>query len=307
MPILKKPAIRKRPAQGQAGVTAVARSKAGVTAVGRSKGGGALTKCDDGGATADGDEDPVDAARHPKARNPFQLFYAHVLRSGKASNASEASGMWGDLPDEQKAQWRQTASLEKKLQVESKPARGVAIRATAAVRAAVSLTVNNDAQSYCREILEPEAPSQRVASDPVLGGYRLEWHNRNSTRGNVAAGAFGVAYRGFCLRTQMQVAVKVYGHDKDCRSELEHEVKIYKRLEECRHGMFLSVLEAGLTAPIPYLVLPWVGDSLSGIMASRITQNPMSHYPIRRRAYRHCTSLRCPAIHAFRRYSAHGH
>ena len=69
----------------------------------------------------------------------------------------------------------------------------------------------------------------------------------------------------------MQVAVKIHGHEEECRSELEHEVKIYKRLAECRFGLFLTVLEAGLTALIPYLVLPWVGDSLSSVMASRAT------------------------------------
>ena len=264
MPILKKPAVQKRPARCWAGMAAAARCKNASSdrCIASSDRGIAV----DSAAPSDLPEE----GKRPKARNPFQLFYANCLRLGEVTNSSEASEKWRLLSDVEQSGWRQKACLEKKMQVEFQHAKGVAIRITPAVRAAVTFTIDNDV------VLEPErqTPLQQVAGDPVLGGYQLEWHNRNSTRGSVAEGSFGVAFRGFCPRTRMQVAVKIYRHDQESRSDLEHEVEICKRLGECRHGFFLSVLEAGVAAPIPYLVLPWVGDSLSCVLASRRTQNP---------------------------------
>ena len=121
MPILKKPVIRKRPAGGGAGLAAAARCKNGGSDRGIAV---------DSAASSDLSEE----GKRPKARNPFQLFYADCLRMGKVSNSSEASKKWRLLSDVEQSVWRQKACLEKKVQAEFQHAKGVAIQITPAVQ-----------------------------------------------------------------------------------------------------------------------------------------------------------------------------
>ena len=99
----------------------------------------------------------------------------------------------------------------------------------------------------------------------------MSWLDPAKKKSVAGEGGFGCTYRGVHKRTGQVVAVKMFPAHNEYRSECMHEVALYNYIAGLDvHRRFLHVLESGHEAPIPYLVLPWAGLSLSGYLKQQV-------------------------------------
>ena len=126
---------------------------------------------------------------------------------------------------------------------------------TAFARKALSLSTPSPAQS-------PKPDADEVAIN--AGSWKLTWVDPTTKKSIAGEGGFGCTYRGEHTRSGLVAAVKLFPAHSDFRSECRHEATIYGYIAELDvHRRFLNMIEDGSDAPIPYLVLPWAGLSLS--------------------------------------------
>ena len=188
------------------------------------------------------------AGSWPKARNPFQLYYADMLRGKDCGNSKDAADKWKNMDVAARKKWVDEAVREKQRQLMAKDSAGVKPRLTVAVRRARSMS------SHSSVTVAAESPSICKANTVQAGSWELQWHNPSATHAVAGSGGFGAAYRGVCRRSGVQGAVKIFKPDEEDRQECAHEVSIYAIIEKAdTRRLFLHVLEAGLTAPIPFL------------------------------------------------------
>ena len=188
------------------------------------------------------------AGSWPKARNPFQLYYADMLRGKDCGNSKDAADKWKNMDVASRKKWVDEAVREKQRQLMAKDSAGVKPRLTVAVRRARSMS------SHSSVTVAAESPSICKANTVQAGSWELQWHNPSATHAVAGSGGFGAAYRGVCRRSGVQGAVKIFKPDEEDRQECAHEVSIYAIIEKAdTRRLFLHVLEAGLTAPIPFL------------------------------------------------------
>ena len=212
------------------------------------------------GLTADAPETVTQAGltAHvlPRARNAFQLFYAHALKSTECTNAKAASTAWGNLGEEDRQHYVRLALQEKQEQLRVRSSLGLKTRQTEWVRKAMS--------SQAAAPLDAQTPDSSEKVNVTTGSWELQWLDEPGQEALAGKGSFGSAYKGLHRRTGMQGAVKVFPSQSVFREECAREVDIYMHIApRDKQRLFLHVLESGLDAPIPYFVLPWAGDSLA--------------------------------------------
>ena len=127
---------------------------------------------------------------------------------------------------------------------------------TAFARKALLFSTPSPAQS-------PKPDADEVAIN--AGSWKLTWIDPTTKRKATAGeGGFGCTYRGEHTRSGLVAAAKMFPAHSDFRSECRHDATIYGHIAELDvQRRFLHIIEDGVDAPIPYLVLPWAGLSLS--------------------------------------------
>ena len=239
-------------------------SKAGLTA---EKDSGRSSAVHEAGLTADPPSRLDDDAPRIRCRNAFQLFYANALKESTHTNSTAASAEWKKMTDEQKKPWVEGALQEKHQQL---LARGI--------RHSQSTVPLRTAQKFARRALSLSAPSPaqspKLDSDEVTvnaGSWKLTWVDSEKQKAIVGEGGFGCTYRGEHTRSGLLAAVKMFPATQDFRSECKHEVDIYGYIAEFDvQRRFLHIMEGGVDAPIPYIVLPWAGLSLSSYFRQQV-------------------------------------
>ena len=240
------------------------RSKAGLTAEKNPRRPGAVHKA---GLTADPPPKLDDDVPRARCRNAFQLFYANALKERTHANAKAASAAWKKMSGEQKEPWVKEALQEKQQQLIAKgiqPSESPGMVRTAFARKALTLSLSAPSPAS-----SPKLDSDEVAVN--AGSWKLTWVDSAKQKAIVGEGGFGCTYRGEHTRFGLVAAVKMFPATQDFRSECKHEVDIYGYIAEFDvQRRFLYIMEGGVDAPIPYIVLPWAGLSLSSYFRQAI-------------------------------------
>ena len=228
---------------------------------------GSLDRRAKAGLTAD---DSPSTINTPRARNAFQLFYANALKKGSHTNATAASNGWSVMTQTQKLPWVEESLREKKEQLRAKGAHeyGKTCLRTAFARKAMSLTAPSPAESP-----KPDASATAMIN---AGNWGLTWVDHAKKKAIAGEGSSGCTHRGVHARTGVVGAIKMSPANAELRSECtecKHEVAMYKYIAEFDvNRRFLHIVECGVDAPIPYLVLPWAGLSLSSYFRQQTQQ-----------------------------------
>ena len=134
------------------------------------------------------------AGSWPKARNPFQLYYADMLRGKDCGNSKDAADKWKNMDVAARKKWVDDAAQEKQRQLMAKDSAGVKPRLTVAVRRARSMSSHSESGAA-------ESPSICKDNTVQAGRWELQWHDRSATHAVAGLGGFGAAYRGVCRRS----------------------------------------------------------------------------------------------------------
>ena len=203
----------------------------------------------------------------PRARNAFQLFYANALKKGSHINAKAASQGWSAMTQTQKLPWVEEALREKQEQLRAKGAYeyGKTRVRTAFARRAMALAAPSPAESP-----KPDASATAMIN---AGNWGLTWIDPAKKKAIAGEGSSGCTYRGVHARTGVVCAIKMFPANAEFRSECKHEVAMYNYIAEFDvNRRFLHIVECGADSPIPYIVLPWAGLSLSSYFRQQTQQ-----------------------------------
>ena len=126
---------------------------------------------------------------------------------------------------------------------------------------------------FARRALALAAPSTAASSTTPpneagmtainAGDWKLTWVD--PAKSMAGEGGFGCTYKGQHTKSALVAAVKLFPAHNEFRGECRHEVEMYAFISSVDdQRRFLHIMESGVDAAIPYIVMPWAGISLSG-------------------------------------------